>query len=244
MIMWQHVLAVFVVRLTLNALWGCCNVYLHLIALGPTQHYTFLWVDRFSKAVHFTSLEKLTTATETAKLLTHHVFRLHGISTKIVSDQGSQLISQVWKTFCFALSAKVCVSSGFHLQIPGQLERLNKELETPLRCVTFQNPSSWSSQLTLLGYTYNSLTSSATSFSPFEAFLGYQPPLFPLHRSRPHHANSTATTTEEEAGVDPDQGGPPQDGREKPALCPSLSAFHSLPMTLDRRCGSRLKTFP
>lgn len=164
MIMWQHVLAVFVVRVTLNALWVCCNVYLHLIALGPTQHYTFLWVDRFSKAVHFTSLEKLTTATETAKLLTHHVFRLHGISTKIVSDQGSQLISQVWKTFCFALSAKVCVSSGFHLQITGQLERLNKELETALRCVTFQNPSSWSSQLTLLGYADNALTSSATSF--------------------------------------------------------------------------------
>lgn len=182
--MWQYVLAVLVVRVTLNALWGYCSVYLHLIALGPTQHYTFLWVDRFSKVVHFTSLEKLTTPTETAKLLTHHVFRLHGISAKIVSDQGSQLISQVWKTFCSALSAKVCVCSGFHLQITGQLERLNKELETSLRCVTFQNPSSWSSQLALLGH-ITLLPPLLLFFRPSKHFQGTS-----LHSSPPQKPTS------------------------------------------------------
>lgn len=40
--------------------------------------------------------------------------------------------------------------------------------------------SNWSSYSPRTGYTYNSLTSAAIGKSPFEAFLAYQPPLFPL----------------------------------------------------------------
>lgn len=38
-------------------------------------------IDCFSKAAHFVALPKLPTALETARLLTQHVFRLHGIPT-------------------------------------------------------------------------------------------------------------------------------------------------------------------
>ena len=44
-------------------------------------------VDRFSKTIHFVPLPKLPSASETAKLLVLHVFKLHGISMDIVSDR-------------------------------------------------------------------------------------------------------------------------------------------------------------
>lgn len=136
-------------------------------------------VDRFSKAVHFVALPKLPMALETAHLLTTHVFCLHGIPENIVSDRGRQFTSRVWREFCSALGAKVSLSSGFHPQTNGQAEWANQELEAALQCVASTNQTTWSEHLPWIEYAHNCLTSSATGVSPFEASLGFQPPLFP-----------------------------------------------------------------
>uniref|UniRef100_A0A3P9IU91 Gypsy retrotransposon integrase-like protein 1 n=1 Tax=Oryzias latipes TaxID=8090 RepID=A0A3P9IU91_ORYLA len=138
-------------------------------------------IDRFSKFVHFIPLPQLPTATETAEVMVNHVFRHHGIPADIVSDRGPQFISQVWKAFCSALGATVSLTSGYHPQSNGQAERANQELEAALRCLAAQNNSDWSKYLVWIEYAHNTHPSSATGVSPFEASLGYLPPLFPSH---------------------------------------------------------------
>lgn len=58
--------------------------------------------------------------------------------------RGPWFTSQVWKKLCSELGAQVSLSSGFHPQTNGQVERANQELEAMLRCVASSNQSTWS----------------------------------------------------------------------------------------------------
>uniref|UniRef100_A0A1A7ZBH1 Gypsy retrotransposon integrase-like protein 1 n=1 Tax=Nothobranchius furzeri TaxID=105023 RepID=A0A1A7ZBH1_NOTFU len=136
-------------------------------------------VDRFSKACHLVPLKALPSASETATLLTRHVFRLHGIPFEILSDRGPQFVSRVWRDFATCLGAKVALTSRYHPQSNGQCERMNQELGTMLRCLCSSNPSHWSVELPWVEYAHNSHISSSTSLSPFEVSHGFQPCLFP-----------------------------------------------------------------
>uniref|UniRef100_A0A3B3HZ14 Gypsy retrotransposon integrase-like protein 1 n=1 Tax=Oryzias latipes TaxID=8090 RepID=A0A3B3HZ14_ORYLA len=149
--------------------------------LPPSQGNSIILtvVDRFSKMAHFIPLTRLPSATDTAQVLVNQVFRHHGIPLDIVSDRGPQFVSQVWKAFCSALGATVSLTSGYHPQSNGQAERANQELEAALRCLAAQNDKDWSQYLVWIEYAHNTHTSSATGVSPFEAALGYSPPLFP-----------------------------------------------------------------
>ena len=162
--------------------------------LPPSQgHDTILTiVDRFSKAVHYVPLAKLPTAEEMTDLLTHHVVRLHGIPVDIVSDRGPQFTSQVWQAFCRGIGATVSLTSGYHPQSNGQAERANQSLEDTLRCFCEKNPSTWARWLPWVEYAHNTLVSTSSGISPFEASLGYNPPLFPAQEAESATASPQA----------------------------------------------------
>lgn len=135
-------------------------------------------VDRFSKMTPLIPLTKLPSAKETTEIMMVNVFRIHGFPRDIVSDRGPQFVSKFWKEFCSLIGATASLSSGYHLQSNGQTERLNQVLETCLRCLVAQNPSSWSKHLTWVEYAHNSLPTSATGLTPFQCVFDYQPPVF------------------------------------------------------------------
>ncbi len=87
--------------------------------LPNSEGYTCVLVNRFSKACKFIPLKGLLTALQSAESLFHHVFRNYGLPEDIVSDQGPQFISRVWKLLWVSFS----LCSGYHPQTDSQTER-------------------------------------------------------------------------------------------------------------------------
>ncbi|KAL0179864.1 hypothetical protein M9458_025306 [Cirrhinus mrigala] len=139
--------------------------------LPPSQGFTTILViiDRFSKSCRLIPLKGLPTAMETALALFNHVFRVYGLPEDIV----------IWKAFCKQLDINVSLTSGYHPQSNGQVERLNQEIRRYLRSYCSREQHRWSEFLPWAEYAQNSLTHSSKGLTLFQCVLGFQPPMFP-----------------------------------------------------------------
>jgi hypothetical protein len=69
------------------------------------------------------------------------------------------------------------LSSAYHPQTDGQMEVVNKCLETYLRCFSSEKQHQWAQWLPLAKWWYNTTYHTTTCMTPFEAAYGQKPPL-------------------------------------------------------------------
>lgn len=101
-------------------------------------------IDSFTKYAHFLALSHPYTAASVAKLFLNQVYRLHGLPTALVSDRDKIFTSNFWNELFRFADVKLQMSSSYHPQSDGQMERLNRSMETFLRCFVNACPSKWS----------------------------------------------------------------------------------------------------
>ena len=145
--------------------------------LPESDGYTAIaiFVDRYTKMVHFAPCRKEVTAMEYARLLVDHVFHLHGLPVVIISDRDPRFTSKFWKGLFELLGTDLRFSAVFHPQTDGQSKRAIQTLENFLRPYVERNPQNWVKQLPLAEFATNNAVNMATRYSPFFLNPGNHP---------------------------------------------------------------------
>jgi len=94
-----------------------------------------LWVviDRFTKMAHFLPLKKeKKTAADLAVIFAREVWKHHGLPSDVVSDRHPRFTSETWQEFLRLSGICPRMSTAFHPQTDGQMERLNQTIKAYL----------------------------------------------------------------------------------------------------------------
>jgi transposase InsO family protein len=132
-------------------------------------------VDTLSKRAHFIPTHTTVTAEGAARLFLHHVWKLHGLPLRVVSDRGTQFVANFTKELYRLLGIKLASSTAYHPQTDGQTERVNQELEQYLRLFTNERQSDWDDLLPLAEFQYNNRVHASTQSTPFALDTGRHP---------------------------------------------------------------------
>jgi hypothetical protein len=150
-----------------------------------------VFVDRFSKMLHFVPTTKTVTAPALAQLFINNIFRLHGLPECIISDRDPRFTSNFWKATFDILGTRLDMSTAFHPQTDGQSERAIRTLEQMLRNYVSPRQNDWDDYLGVLEFAYNNAVQASTAQTPFFLNSGRHPAT-PFTRALPRSAHVPA----------------------------------------------------
>jgi hypothetical protein len=127
-------------------------------------------VNKLTKMHHYiscTAEEDDTSAQKTVKLLIHNVWKLHELSSIIVSDRDSQFVLLVWKTVCKTLKINIKLSIAFHSETNNQSEIANQKMKRYLRSYCNYRQDDWFEWLSTTEFASNAATSASIELFVF-----------------------------------------------------------------------------
>ena len=85
--------------------------------------------DRLSKITHFVTTTEGTSAEGLVKLFRDNIWKLHRLPKSVISDRDPQFVAELMKKLNRMLGIETRLLMTFHLQMDGQMERMNQELK-------------------------------------------------------------------------------------------------------------------
>jgi len=86
-------------------------------------------IDRLTKIAYVIPCTTEMDAKQFQEMFLREIFRLHGLPRDIITDRGSIFTSDPWKKTTKKLGIERRLSTAFHRQTDGQMERTNSTLE-------------------------------------------------------------------------------------------------------------------
>jgi hypothetical protein len=126
-----------------------------------------VFVDRMTKRPVSIPCHKNIDAKETARIFLTHIYRQKWAPVTLVSDRGSQFISDFWDEFCSLIRTKLKLSTAAHPETDGQTEIVNQYMSQRIRPFVNYFQDDWSEWLPMVDFAASCLPHESTGVSPF-----------------------------------------------------------------------------
>ena len=118
------------------------------------------------------ALRTITTQSVVEALLT--IFSRVGFPEEVISDRGTQFVSDVMRSLWSMSGVKHYPSTSYHPETNGLCERFNGTLKSMLLAFATQHGRQWEKFLPFLLFAYREVPQESTGFSPFELLYGWR----------------------------------------------------------------------
>jgi len=98
-----------------------------------------------------------------------------GIPQVILTDQGSNFLSELFTNVCKLLKIKKLKTTAYHPQTNAALERIHRVLVEYLICYILEDQSDWDKWLPYATFAFNTTPHTSTGFTPHELFFVRKP---------------------------------------------------------------------
>jgi len=112
-------------------------------------------VDRFTKMIRLKATTMNVSSEGITKIYRDEIWKLHGIPRKILSNRGPQFTLKFMEELTKALGMKRQLSTAYHSQTDGQMERINQEIGTFLQHYVNYQQNNWTNWLAAAEFQYN-----------------------------------------------------------------------------------------
>lgn len=129
--------------------------------------------DMATRFVELVALERAT-AIETSEALCNRIILRYGTPRLILSDHGSNFVSEVMQVMHVHLGIKQALTPEYH---PGSnmVERRNHDIKERIAMMVGQNHDMWDRYVEIVQYALNTAQCRATGYSPSQLAYGCQP---------------------------------------------------------------------
>ena len=125
------------------------------------------YATRYPEAVALRSIDAEHIAEELVQ-----IFSRVGIPEEILTDQGTNFMSQLLAEVYKLMRVKAIRTSPYHPQTDGLVERFNQTLKAMLRKTATSEGKDWDTLIPYVLFAYREVPQASTGFSPFELLYG------------------------------------------------------------------------
>jgi hypothetical protein len=135
--------------------------------------YILTFQDDLSKFVNAIPIPQQDAETVARELVLNIILKI-GTPKQILTDQGTNFLSDLFKNVCKLLRIKKLQTAAFRPESNGGLERSHRVLAEYLRHYVNEGQTNWDQWVPYAMYVYNTTAHSATGYTPFELVYGFQ----------------------------------------------------------------------